>query len=1037
HPDNAGFPQPWRVDGQLGVGPVRARLGDWKIEQGETETIKHRLYCHTGELNDAHMLDQWKDYIGGDGFYTDAALWGLAQEEGRNAKFLSPQEAVEEMSVQAGFAVNAWAAEPMITQPMAFCWDDRGRLWIAENRDYESRGHGFSKYGDSRILILEDTDRDGKADSRKVFLEGIPFPSAIAVGFDGLFLGAPPNLLFIPDRDQDDKADMDDIEVLLTGWGIRDRHETINSFHWGPDGWLYGLEGFATPSKIRKPVNGGRIYQQGEEFPEDLLDAEGVDIDGGVWRYHPIKDRFEVVAHGFSNPWGIDYDANGQLFITACVIPHMFHIMPGGIYQRQGGKHFNPYVYDDIKTIVDHRHRSAHGGARFYLSDAFPEAYQGQLFMANIHEHAVLSDILKVKGSGFVASHGHDFVKANNAQWIGFSMELGPDGSLYVLDWHDGDICGKEVLDKETGRVFRIAPKQSLADQWDLRYSDLKTLDDVALAQLQKSASSWHDRRARILLQSRAAKRAIDENAIALLHDMFQAGTIDVRLKALWTLHVINALETPQLLAGLEDQEEYVRAWCIQLLTEDGAPSRATLDRFVSMAKQDPSAVVRRYLAAALQRLQAVDRWAIVEHLCTHQEDQEDQNIPRMIWFGMESLVPTDVERAMSISTESNLSMISNFIARRAAATEPIEEVLATIDPKAKNVHHQLEGIRNALRDKSNLQTPDIWPDLAKELQKDMPDLVLEIGQMFGDAGASAALLRKLQNRQTPIDEKRAAIQALSKERFVALKPLLQDYVYDKELSSTAISAIGTFQDQDLASFLIDNLYDIEAPQRPVAIQALASNAPQANLLLEALRSEKIAKADIPQYSARQMRRVLGSGFLEFWGPLQEPPEGKQRDYEKYRTLLSADRIEASDLHAGAIVFEHSCANCHQLFGRGGLIGPDLTGANRTDVEYLLSNLIEPSGDIQDAYKMMVITKHDGQTIVGNLASESPSSIAMRVVGESQEVTIPISTIQSREVLDVSLMPEGLLRTLDDDEVLSLVKFLRYSDESNRLPDAE
>ena len=184
-------------------------------------------------------------------------------------------------------------------------------------------------------MILEDKDNDGVVDDVKVFLEGIAFPSAIAVGFDGLFLGAPPNLLFVPDADSDDRADIDEIEILLTGWGIRDRHETINSLHWGPDGWLYGLEGFATPSKIRKPNKDTKLYGHQESFPEDLLEGEGIDVNGGVWKYHPVKKRFEVVAHGFSNPWGIDYDAMGQLFISACVIPHLFHVVPGGIYHRQ------------------------------------------------------------------------------------------------------------------------------------------------------------------------------------------------------------------------------------------------------------------------------------------------------------------------------------------------------------------------------------------------------------------------------------------------------------------------------------------------------------------------------------------------------------------------------------------------------------------------------------------------------------------------------------------------------------------------------
>ncbi len=359
-------------------------------------------------LDDVALTEQWSAYSGQGMAW---AQWRLAQEEGRSAEFLTPEKAVESMTLQDGFQANVYASEPMMTQPMAFCWDSKGRMWIAENRDYETRQSGFSNDGNSRILILEDTDHDGVADNRKVFLEGIPFPAGIAVGMGGLWLGAPPNLLFVPDRDGDDKADMDDIEVRLTGWGIRDRHETLNSFIWGPDGWLYGCQGFATPSRVGKPAGKGKLYKHSDPFPERdrVRRPEPVDINGGVWRYHPTKDRFEVVAHGFSNPWGIDYDAQGQLLITACVIPHLWHVIPGGIYHRQGGSHFNRYVYSDIRTIADHRHRSAHGGARVYLSDALPQQYKGRIFMANIHEHAVLTDILEPKGSGFVGHHGDDF----------------------------------------------------------------------------------------------------------------------------------------------------------------------------------------------------------------------------------------------------------------------------------------------------------------------------------------------------------------------------------------------------------------------------------------------------------------------------------------------------------------------------------------------------------------------------------------------------------------------------------------------------
>ena len=473
--------------------------------------LRHQIVVHTGTLNDVEVTNAWTEFSGN---RSTSALWGIAQREGRDATLLTPADAVAAMTLANGFAVNTWAAEPTIAQPMAFAWDDRGRLWVAENHDYETRGRGFSNAGTSRILILEDTDRDGSADRRTVFMEGIVFPSALAIGFDGVFVGAPPNLLFVPDRDHDDKADVANIEVRLTGWGIQDRHEVLNSLHWGPDGWLYGLQGYATTSRVRKPAGRGRLFKRQEPFPDDLLKGDGIEINGGVWRYHPTKDVFEVVAHGFSNPWGIDYDAKGQLLISACVIPHLFHVVPGGIYHRQGGQHFNPYVYSDIQTIADHRHRSAHGGARVYQSDAFPASQQGRVFMANIHEHAVLSDVLARKGSGFTARHGEDVLMANNAHWIGFSLEVGPDGAIYVLDWHDGDICGNDVRHQDTGRIYRISPAQSLADGFDGRYADLGRMSDAELVRLQTSRSDWHARRARVILQHRAgAAHAVARNA--------------------------------------------------------------------------------------------------------------------------------------------------------------------------------------------------------------------------------------------------------------------------------------------------------------------------------------------------------------------------------------------------------------------------------------------------------------------------------------------------------------------------------------------
>jgi putative membrane-bound dehydrogenase-like protein len=1032
HRANEGFPQAWRVDGQLGVGPVRARTGDWQIAKGKEEVIKHRIVVSTGDLAAEALTKQWREYSEQS---LDHRLWGKAQQEGRAAKFLSPKEAVDQMTVRDGYQVNVFASEPMITQPMAFCWDDRGRMWIAENRDYESRGHGFSKFGDSRILILEDTDRDGVADTKKVFLEGIPFPAGIAVGFDGVWLGAPPNLLFVPDRDGDDRADMDDIEVRLTGWGIRDRHETLNSFHWGPDGWLYGCQGFATPSLVGKPKGDGKLSKKNEPFPKDIpLEGAGTPINGGVWRYHPTKDLFEVVAHGFSNPWGIDFDAKGQCFITACVIPHMWHVIPGGIYHRQGGRHYNPYIYRDIRTIVDHAHQSAHGGARVYLSDAFPPDQHGRLFMANIHEHAVLTDVLTRKGSGFVASHGEDFLRANNAQWIGFSMEIGPGGNVYVLDWHDADICGKEVLNKETGRVFRIAPEKSLAVNWKNRYADLNTLPDSELVDLQTSASAWHARRARGILQKRAHQGKLSQGAHGQLRDLLEKNpNSDWKLRALWTLHVTGGLTEESLFKLLDHKDEYLRAWAVQLLTEDQQASSETVAKFVTMASEDDSPTVRLYLAAAMQRLPIAQRWELVEALTLRGEDKDDHNIPKMIWFGLEPMVSLDPARALKIAHRSGLPILTQWVARRAAEGDQKMLGAAMISlgsPEGSKATQRdlLQGIRDGLGTRQNLKATPEWLVQLHRFNRDDEDpkikgLALELSQLFGNVDAEKAMLTTVSNENASLPGRKTALAQLADQKNPSLQKLIPDLLNDDKLRTDTIRALASYEDENLTSHLLKRYPKLSESDKLEALRTLASRPKSGWALTQAIQNKSIPKKEVPAYVARQLRRVVGNGFVEIWGPIDLLPADKQKALKKYEKLLSEATLTAADQVKGKVVFSKTCSACHKLNGEGGMIGPDLTGSNRADLNYLLDNILNPSAVIQDDYKLKIITTRDGRTLTGNIARENDRQLTLRMVG--QDTVIDKSTIQSRETVPVSMMPEGLLETLTEKEVIDLVAYLR------------
>lgn len=574
--------------------------------------------------------------------------WAKEQKTS-NAPFLKPHEAVAKMDIPEGFEVSVFVAEPDIGEPIAFTFDDRGRIWVVENYNYVNRrSHKTEQL--SRIQIFEDTDSDGVFDEKKLFIDKLTFSSGIAIGFGGVYLGSPPNLLFIPDADGDDVPDGKP-ETLLDGWGIHDRHETLNSFIWGPDGWLYGCQGVFTQSLVGKPGT-----------PE----KDRTFIDAGIWRFHPVRKEFEMFARGLSNPWGFDFNDMGHGFATCCVIPHLFHVVQGGVFHKQSKAHVNPYVYDDIKTIRDHTHRSAHGGARFYLADTFPKTYRDRLFMCNIHQHSVLTDIITPKESGYVGSHGDDFMPTNDLAWVGFSVEIGPDGGVYILDWHDTDICGNAINFPDSGRVYRIMPKGAKK----IERPNIPALSDLELVKMQDHSNDWYVRQARLQLHYRAETGKLDHKSVhAALDDYFSTtASSGKRLRALWAMHVTGRFSGEQngdLINMLSHKDEHIRSWAVQLLTEEKQPSKAAQDKFLLMAQEDPSPVVRLYLASAAGRLPAQERWPLIGALSQHEEDIDDHNIPRMLWFALEPTVPQNPEKALATAVGGKIPFLQESVARR------------------------------------------------------------------------------------------------------------------------------------------------------------------------------------------------------------------------------------------------------------------------------------------------------------------------------------------------------------------------------------
>jgi putative membrane-bound dehydrogenase-like protein len=583
---------------------------------------------------------------------------------------LTPEQAAKEMTLPEGFSATVFAAEPDVVQPIAFCVDDRGRLWVVEGLTYPNRAKEGE--GQDRILILEDTDGDGKSDRRTVFMEGLNLVSGIEVGFGGVFIGAAPQFLFVKVDNWDAPKPAGKPEVLLDGWGYEDTHETLNTFTWGPDGWLYGCHGVFTHSKVGRPGT-----------PDD----QRTKINAGIWRFHPQKRQFEVFAHGTSNPWGIDFDENGQCFVEACVIPHLFHIIQGARYQRQAGPHFNPHTYDDIKTIADHRHYvgatphagnnksasagggHAHAGMLIYQAESWPEAFRGKMFMNNIHGQRLNMDIPVPHGSGFIGKHGADFCNFNDRWSQVVNLLSSPDGSMYAIDWYDKQQCHDAKPDKHdrsNGRIFKIAFNAHKTPPVDLTKKS-----DAELAALVTDRNEWMARHARRILQERASK-----SIAGPLEKAVREAKPREALRGLWTLHVTANLSEATILECLRERADnpYLTGWAIQFACENGKPSEAVRKQMTELARSAKSPVIRLYLASAAPRLPIDQRAAIVEPLIAHGEDATDQNLPLMYWYALEPLVAQNPAAAATMLGASKIPILQEYIARRMAATAQLSQ---------------------------------------------------------------------------------------------------------------------------------------------------------------------------------------------------------------------------------------------------------------------------------------------------------------------------------------------------------------------------
>ncbi len=963
---------------------------------------------------------------------------------------LSPKDALARMEAPEGFSVDLLAAEPQVTQPIAMNFDARGRLWVIEGHTYPVREPGNYNEGKDRILIFEDGDGDGTFETRKVFAEKINLASGIAIGFGGVYVGAAPNFLFYPDKDQNDLPDGEP-EILLDGWGYQDTHETLNAFTWGPDGWLYGCHGVFTHSKVGKP---GTPEEQREK------------INAGVWRFHPVTKEFEVYAHGSSNPWGVDYDARGDFFITACVIPHFYHLSQGGRYQRQAGQHFNVNTFDDIKTIADHSHYSgdirshafwgankenrppvqndtsalggghAHCGLVLYQADVFPPKYRGDAFFHNLHGHRIVRESIERDGSGNVVRHRPDFLLANHHDHIGVGILLGPDGAIYFSDWTDPQTCHHrdvEIWDRSNGRLYRV------------RYGDMKStvtklpeLSDAELVATLAHANVFHSRHARVTLQERAATGTLDRAATEAALAKVEADA-SLRLNALWTRHACGLIDEARLLAALDDSDENLRGWAVTLLGEKKtALSAPVLAKIETMAADDYSLFVRRHLASLLQRLPLEQRWKIAEGLIAHARSTNDRNIPLLCWYGIEPLVEADPARALGLVGRTPWPILKDFLTRRAAVFPQGREAILSSLTQAKqpdDFANRAGQFLIALASLPPVEKPAGWEAAkahGKTLTKDKPavaETLDRLGVRFGDTEYFPKWRDLARDAKQPATARIEALALLDVGRDPGLGGLARELLAVPALQPGAVSALRRFAGAETAEALVPHLAKFPLTLRNEAINLLAAKPDSALVLLKAVDAKTLPSSLISPVLLDQFTRFknpdIDTLISKNWvrGGAGVDLAQLAASIESWKKKLGPTVMAKADASRGRQTYTMTCGTCHQLFGEGIALGPDLTGSNRADLAYVLENVLAPSSVVGKDYLLHVFSMKDGSTLSGMIRGETPEFAKLALPGGAT-VDVKLADVAKREEIPQSLMPAGLFDALPLDQVADLVKYL-------------
>ncbi len=980
--------------------------------------------------------------------FTEAGFRPSSTPLARNAETmpgvkLPPAESLAKMTTASDLAVDLLLSEPLVAQPTHLSFDERGRMWVSQYRQYPypagvkmlSRDKYYrGKYdrvppappqqdrGADIISVHESTKGDGVFDQHKVVLDGLNMANAALRGHGGFWVMNTPYLMFYPDANGDDVPDREP-EVRLAGFGLEDTHSVANGLVWGPDGWLYGVQGSTTTSRVVRP---------GVDPPN----FPGVYHEGVMaWRYHPETKVYEIFADGGGNAFEAEFDAEGRLYSGHNGgTTFGWHYIQEGIFLKQGvdpgkfGPPTNPYAFGNLSLMKSRNPITRFRHATIVAEgNAMPANYLGRFFGADPLHHNVVVGERYPTGSTFETSDSAVALAGADPSFRPVFLANAPDGSIYVADFYEEFIAHGQnyqgQIDPGTGRIYRIRGK-------DLPLNKDTNLAGRTSAQLLETLSHpnrWHRQTAVRLLGERR-----DAAMIAPLRELLRQSAEHPALEALWALHQMAALDEVTALGALEHREPAVRMWAVRLLGD----GRSLPGKFAAAVQllvvHEPDPEVRCQIASTARRLPTAQALPLVAALLRRDSDVADPYIPLMCWWTLESRCAAErdaVIAALPWDSKMAREQIAARLMRRFATTglradlltcaRLLEIVPAEVRPKL------MEGFEEAFKGRALPTLPDeLLAALAKGGFGSQHFRV-----RLREPAAVDAARKVIADPKAKLDERLLCVRLFGEVKLPEAVPALLGLIVAEnpaELRKAALTSLPLYAEPAIGEKVLAAYPNLPAEIRPAAQTLLTSRVEWTLAFLKLIESGAVAAASLPPATASALRAHGDGRVATLAQKLLAAPGGatKPAALAEMARLRSVVAAGAGDPYKGEPIFMQRCSACHTLFFKGGHVGPDLTPYQREDLGTLLPSVVDPSAEIREGFVNQTLTTKDGRTLSGFLTDNDGAVVVIRGL-DGQDVSIPRAEVAELRATAASLMPEGLLTGLSDQELRDFFAYLR------------